>query len=85
MQHGAALGLVDLGPGEHGLAARLDFGIAGQFQQQRERIGADMGLGVIEEHIAETGAEIGEALFVFEHLGKAAPGLGGVLRFQVIP
>ena len=85
MQHGAALGLVDLGPGEHGLSTRLDFGIAGQFQQQRERIGADMCLGVIEEHIAETGAEIGEALFVFEHLGKAAPGLGGVLRFQVIP
>ena len=75
VQHGAALGAVDLLAGEHRLDVVLELGFLGKLEQQREGLLADDVLGEVDQDVAVAGGqvELGEAILVFlEKLFKGA-------------
>ena len=58
MQYGAPLGFVDRGTCEHRFALGGDAGLIEQGKQQITRGCVDIGLGIVQNHIACRGAEI---------------------------
>ncbi len=64
VQDRPALGHVDRLAGEHRVAPCGHAGGLGELDQQRQRMGVEVGLGEVEQHVAETGGELAEPVRV---------------------
>ena len=62
VQHGAVLGAVDRGAGEHRIAQRLDSGFARQLGEKVHRRGVDQVLRQVGEHLGRLERQRGDAL-----------------------
>ena len=86
MQHGAALGLVDLLAREHRVALGSHALRLCQRDQHVAACGVNIGLGIIQQHLARSNAEIGCAVRVLGEQLQHMPCVGGALVLgQIVP